>query len=452
MLRRIAETIREYHMLSPGEPVLCGFSGGSDSTALVLSLLQLGYPVTAAHIHHGIRGDEADRDAGHCADFCKERGIPFVLRYTDVPRISNETGAGLEETARNERYRLLRACAGEAGCKKIATGHNAGDFAETVLFHLIRGTGPSGLTGIPPVRDEIIRPMLRVTRAEVQTFLQKEGASFVEDSTNSCEDYTRNAIRRRIMPAALDINPDFYEAVLRCGGLLREDEAFLNETAAEGLKNGLPGAAELTAMPKTLSSRMVRLAYTQYCGKILEYDHTSACLSICAGRAPSTCAVLPGGVFFVRNYNHVRFTNNAPKPGPALPKRILEIGKWTKIPEIGLKIGCFTPEKDEIFHNMLNSFYIGRDRIEGAVTVRSRRCGDIFKKISGNGTKLLKKMFIDDKIPFYGRLQIPVIADSEKVLAVTIYGVSADAAAAANESALKIIIEPEQSNGDTVDR
>ncbi len=195
MLETVKQTIEDYHMLNPGEPVLAALSGGADSVALLRALLALGYPVRAFHLNHCLRGAESDRDEAFCRALCERLGVPLTVERIDVG--AQTAGEGIEAAARRIRYERLVAAAQGA---KIATAHTADDNLETMLFHLARGTGPKGLAGIPPVRGDIIRPLIGAERAQVEAYLSELGQDFVTDSTNLSDDYTRNRIRHEVVP------------------------------------------------------------------------------------------------------------------------------------------------------------------------------------------------------------------------------------------------------------
>ena len=218
MVEQVKQTIAAYDMLRSGEPVLVALSGGADSVALLHALRALGYPVQAFHLNHCLRGAESDRDEAFCRALCVRLGVELTVERVDVAAAAREQGNGVEETARRMRYaRLQDAAQG----MKIATAHTADDNLETVLFHLVRGTGPKGLAGIPPVRGRIIRPMLRVERMQIEEYLASIGQDYVTDSTNADDAYTRNRIRHTVVPALREIQPSAAQAAARLGDLLR---------------------------------------------------------------------------------------------------------------------------------------------------------------------------------------------------------------------------------------
>lgn len=210
-VKKVAESIAKNNILREGDRVLCALSGGADSVALLVILKELsnklGISLCAAHLNHGIRGKEADRDEKFCEKLCMELGIPFVSEKADVPAECKKSGEGLEECARRIRYAFLRKAEAELGCNKIATAHHADDNIETVLMHMIRGCSLRGLTGIEPVSYDLIRPLLSVRKHELVSFLLEKGIDYVFDSTNNDLDSTRNLIRHKILPVIYEINP-----------------------------------------------------------------------------------------------------------------------------------------------------------------------------------------------------------------------------------------------------
>ena len=230
LVRTAADTIRRYDMLRPGEAVLAALSGGADSVSLLLVLQSLGYEVRAFHLNHCLRGAESDRDEAFCRALCAKRGVPLTVVRVDIAALSQ--GKAVEETARRERYAQLEKAAD--GCK-IATAHTADDNLETVLFHLVRGSGARGLAGIPPVRGNIIRPLLNAERREIEAFLRENGQDYVTDSSNLSDDYTRNRLRHSVLPVLREINPAAAQSALRLGQQLRQDEQTLGALAADCL-------------------------------------------------------------------------------------------------------------------------------------------------------------------------------------------------------------------------
>lgn len=233
----IIQTIETYNMLSYHDKVTVALSGGADSVCLLFVLNELKdkyeFEINAVHVNHCIRGEEADSDETFCRKLCERLDIPLIIKKVDVPKISAEKKLSLEEAARNVRYKIF---AEHSVNGKLATAHTASDNAETVILNLARGTGLKGMCGIPPVRDNIIRPLIGITRHDVEEYLDFLGQDYVMDSTNLSDDYTRNRIRHKIIPEILRINSGFFKTF--CAELkIFSDENFFIEKLAKNAYN-----------------------------------------------------------------------------------------------------------------------------------------------------------------------------------------------------------------------
>ena len=241
MVNEALKQLRAYEMVSPGDRVYCAVSGGADSMALLWSMFllrdKLEIQVCAAHFNHHLRGEESDRDEGFVREFCDRFSIELVVGGQQV----RPGKKGLEAAAREARYAFFRTLPG-----KVATAHTADDNAETVLMHLVRGTGLKGLGGIAPKNGQMIRPMLTVTRQQVLAFLQEYHIDYVEDSSNSQDAFLRNRLRHHVMPLLKEENPRLAENVSAMAMRLRQDEATLAQLTARSL----PSVTELKAMPR----------------------------------------------------------------------------------------------------------------------------------------------------------------------------------------------------------
>lgn len=231
MTEKIISTIETYGMLKGGECVTAALSGGADSVCLLLVLNALkdkySLKLDAVHVNHCIRGSEADRDEQFCRKLCDRLGVELTVKRIDVPAIAAEKKQSLEEAARNVRYSVF---AEHSAAGLTATAHTASDNAETVLLNLARGTGLKGMCGIPPVRDNIIRPLIDVTRQDVENYLKETGQDFVTDSTNLDNDYTRNRIRHNIIPEILRINSGFYKTFCAELKIFSEENIFIENS------------------------------------------------------------------------------------------------------------------------------------------------------------------------------------------------------------------------------
>lgn len=269
-IEKVRRTAAEYEMLGGKSVVCAALSGGADSVSLMLAMKTLseefGFALSACHLNHGLRGEESDGDQRFCEVLCSRLQISFITKKVNVAELSDKHES-IEETARRVRYEFFRRTLSGLGENAVlATAHTANDNAETVLINAIRGTGLAGLCGIPPVRGlgefKVIRPLLGCTREDVEEFLAENGQGYVTDSTNLSEEYTRNKIRRRVLPELTEINPSVLEVFGRMCATLREDNEFLEKTAERALTENRTGrgwnASELSKLPAPIRSRAVR--------------------------------------------------------------------------------------------------------------------------------------------------------------------------------------------------
>ena len=397
MLNKLSAALRE--MTCPGERLTCAVSGGADSVALLFGAYllkdKLGLTLSAAHFNHHLRGEESDADEAFVREFCARYDIPLFVGGAEV----KPGDKGLEAAAREKRYAFLRSLPG-----KIATAHTADDNAETVLMHLLRGTGLKGLGGITPVHGNVIRPMLDITRQEVENFLAEYWLPHREDSSNSSDQFLRNRIRHEVMPLLRSENPNFSRSVSTMAGRLRQDEDCLQKL----LQPGLPPVAELRTMHRALRIRYLERFLKESGIPEPEQTHLSVAEELVFSEKPSARANFPGGVVITRNYDTLRVRRRDSVPEPV----VIACPGVTDCPMWGIRVICSeTP----------GGFGV---RIFGDLTVRTRRSGDAIR-LPG-GTKLLKKLFIDRKIPAQDRPFLPVLADEQGVLYAAPFGFHRD--------------------------
>lgn len=402
MRNKLLNLIREQNMLQPGETVVCAVSGGADSMALLwaMHLLQdtLDIQVQAAHFNHNLRGAESDRDARFVQDFCRSHGILLHMGQGNV-----EAGEkGLEAAARTARYAFLQALPG-----KIATAHTADDNAETLIMHLLRGTGLKGLGGIAPVRENLIRPMLAVTRQEVLAFLAQEEITYVTDSSNETDAFLRNRIRHHVMPLLRQENPSVAQNLSAAALRLRQDEQVLDAQAAVTCD-----VAALRRMPPAVQTRALHKLLVCFGVKEPEAEHVRLLRRMVESENPSAAGNFPGNIRIARQYDRLVKLEQA----ETLQTYELNCPGETVVPELGIKVICTAPGEGE-----KESFLV---RTQGKLLLRSRLEGDSI--LLSGGRKSLKKLFIDKKIPAAQRDRIPVIADDAGVVAVLGIGPSRD--------------------------
>jgi len=436
--------------------VLVCVSGGADSMSLLEALMQisdeLGFEIAVAHFNHCLRGAESDRDESFVKDYCADCGVAAYSSRGDVKGHAKNNGLSIEEAARELRYKFFYDLSDEIGACKIAMAHTADDNTETILINLTRGAGAGGLSGIPPVRGNIIRPMLSVTRDEVMQFLEDRGISFVEDSTNAQDIHVRNKIRHHVIPVLKELNPRLHESARNASALLRDDESALNGLAdlfidehCEGLTADVH--ALLTA-PVSVSSRVIRKLH----GGKLTSAQVKSVLNLCAAEKPSAKISLPK-VTVYRNYDTISFESNDQHGhggylGELASEGFEEVfpadGESIIIFGTGLKISCsYRVFDDEManFNKSLTSFVFKSIDIYGKITVRPRHEGDKLSIYGRGHTKSLKKLFIEKRIPARKRALVPVIADSSGVLGVYGVGRSGRAVPRPGDMAVFIIFE-----------
>jgi len=417
-----------HDLIAAGDHILVALSGGADSMCLLGILLETArersLTLSAAHYNHCLRGAESARDRNFCAVWCAEKGVPFFTEDGDVSAAARKAGRGLEETARIMRYDFLTRTASALGATKIATAHTADDNVETVLMHMARGTGLAGLSGIPPVRGTIIRPILPLTRSDVERLLAAGGIPHVEDATNAGDAHTRNRIRHQAVPALRDINPDLGTAVLGLTERVRADADYL-DTLAEAQYDALFGkthrgsAAALAALPAPIRTRVIALAL-EALDVSAAARHIAATQRLAESAGPSGEIHLPGGARVRREYTDLVFSRE-PAADETFATVQLEPGIASFLPELGLWIqaGPDPPENQETFQ----IFCFKSSDICGKIAVRPRLEGDEMCIFGRNCTKSLKKLMIEKRIPRHQRGRIPVLADEAGVLAALGMGV-----------------------------
>ena len=441
----MAELIRDFRLIPPGSTVLCAVSGGADSVYLLHRLWrmrrELGFTLAAAHYDHRLRGEESARDLEFVREFVslccgRERTLrpdgsvevlPPVELFTgsgDVHAQAEETGRGLEETAREMRYTFLRQAARKAGAQIIAVAHTANDNGETLLLHLARGTGLQGLCGMAPKNGDVIRPLLTTTRGEIEDYLRFWGLPWREDPTNREDVYARNRLRHRVMPELEALYPGLLSRLTDTAWRLRADEDYLTaqaQGALEGFREEPGGlslpAEDLARLPQPLAVRAARalLARMNQGDDRCTAAHLEALAGLCRSGGPSAQISLPGGLVARRAYGRLLLTRQLP---PALDQPVLfplpgavQAGGWV--------IRCtLEPYRGEI--QRPRDFWLSRKAVRSPI-LRARRTGDRLK-LPGRPGKTVKKWCVDNKIPAWLRACLPVVVQGEAVAAVANLG------------------------------
>ena len=401
MLNDLLKQLRQFAMLREGDRVNCAVSGGADSMALLWGMYllkdKLNINLSAVHFNHCLRGAESDADEAFVREFCDRFEIPLVVGKGCI----TPGKKGLEAAARDARYAFFTTLSG-----KIATAHTADDNAETMLMHLIRGTGLKGLGGIAPVNGAIIRPMLHITRQQVLAFLEEYHIPYREDSSNRTDDFLRNRLRHHVLPLLRAENPKIAENLSATAARLREDEAVLSNLAQY---QELPDVETLRNMPPALRSRVLENFLKQCGASEPNATHISLAEALVFSENPSARAVFPGGVTLSRRYDRLEHLQAL----PPLETIQLPTEGVVNLPELGLQIIIAPAE------SIQNTESIFTVTPTGVLSLRCRREGDSIR-LSG-GTKSVKKLFADRKIPAAQRQRIPILADDAGILGI--YGI-----------------------------
>ena len=463
MRERVWNYIKEYGLLEPGDRVVAALSGGADSVCLLSVLKELGlYELRALHVHHGLRGEEADRDADFVRELCEKLQVPFEIVYYDVAGYAREHGLSTEEAGRNLRYEALEAaarkweeeasysrngtsCVRNKTAVKIAVAHHRDDNAETILHHLLRGSGLRGLGGIAPVQGRRVRPLLCVGREEIRAYLRKKGQTWCEDSTNESADYTRNRIRNELIPYMTEhINARASENILRAGEIFAQADQYL-EKQAEGLwkqagrveeeadesGNVYVAAVSLdrelflaqeTIIRTYLLRRMIELAAPGQ--KDITARHYAQLERLAAQQAGKRCS-LPGGLSAVRDYQVLRLERCIGKAEEEIKEQIVRLPVPGEPPVWAgeLQFEAFSRLKDaEIPKNQYTKWF-DYAKIKDTLFVRTRRQGDYLSLPDGRH-KALQRYMIDEKIPRDRRDRAVLLAEGSHILWLIGYRIS----------------------------
>lgn len=393
--------------------ILCAVSGGADSMCLLHMIYSRGIKVVAAHFEHGIRGEESLRDARFVESWCREAGIDCVIGHGTVPSYAAERGLGLEQAARELRYAFLEKTAAEQGCKYIATAHNADDNVETVIFNLARGGGTLGLKGIPRERGYFIRPLLDMSRREIESYLEKNAIPHVEDGSNASDDYSRNLIRHHVTPVLRRINPELHLAVERTAKLLEQDEDCLGAMADSFIREYYDGeslpVSELRQLHRAVSSRVLR----RLCNESLSFEHVEQALKLLEGTERKYLD-LPGQRL-CRQQGRLYFS-----PGEivSIPDRELIPGRWTAVPELGLELLAEYGDNDAEVNGLFKTCRLKCENICSSVYCTGRKAGDRLRPAGRGCTKSLKSLFNEAGYTRERRSRTLVLRDGKGILAV----------------------------------
>lgn len=440
MLEKVKNTISKYDMLSPSDSVLVGLSGGADSVALLVCLTELGYNVSAMHINHNLRGEESDRDERFCVELCKNLGIHLTVKSVDVKGYCQGNKLGIEEGARELRYRSFST----AKTDKICTAHTLSDSVETMLINLIRGTALKGLCGVPNKRRNIVRPLIDCTREEVEAFLNERNIGYVTDSTNNSNDYTRNKIRHLVVPKLAEIskeqNGSLYQNISKTLNSIKLDEEYLSTEAENLLKRAQTDENAfdyevIFSSHEAVLNRMLVMLLKRY-----EVEVSAAKLEDLKRACEEGKKInLKKNVYASVKSGKLIITGEKEKP--QVYYKEISFENTNKVSEFFLdrrvKI-CLIERysKGSNIHNMFTKKDIDYDKIKGKIFLRNRKSGDKIRFAERGLTKSLKKLF-NENIPLEERHKVAVLSDDDGVIYVEGFG--ADERVSTDENTKRIL-------------
>lgn len=439
MLQKIIETIKENQMFNKREKIIIGVSGGPDSMCLlhILNSLRNTYSIDiiAAHLNHGLRGKDADEDEEYVKNFCEKNNIDFYSKRVNIEELSKKWGISSEMAGREARYAFFLELFNKLDANKIAIAHNANDQCETILMRIIRGTGLEGLEGIKPVRDEIyIRPLIKVTRDEIEDYCDKNNINPRIDKTNLENIYSRNKIRLELIPYIKEnFNSHIIEVVNRLGENVKVDNDFIEKKSKEFFgkycvvaPNKVKIKSEAFDEHKALLSRIIRKAVEVLKGNLINFErvHVEYIMLLQGGNTGKEIE-LPGGIRALNNYGEIILTKES-KSDIKKDLGIYEIGlnEKNKIGKFNIQVNILDKKSlERVKENSLEQFF-DYEKINGSISFRYRKEGDKFQPLGMKGTKKLKDIFIDLKIPKDLRDNIPIICVGEEIAWIVGYRIS----------------------------
>jgi tRNA(Ile)-lysidine synthase len=414
-------------MIRSGDIVIVAVSGGPDSVCLLHTLCDLmddlGMDLVVAHFDHGLRPAEDEAETAFVRDLAQSLGLAFEMEKADPAVVAD---ASIEEKARTARYRFLEQVRAAHRAQRIALGHHLNDQAETVLMRLLRGSGPSGLAGIPPVRDGVmIRPLIDVTRREIEEDLKARHVAYMTDSSNLRTDVLRNNIRLHLMPLLEQYQPRLLERLGDTAELLRSESAYLDlladrwlddvgETPEEG-RLSFP-AADFLLLPLALRRRVARQAIKRIRKTLrrIQQRHIQAIHELAQTEKPQGMLHLPKGMVIQRSYGDLIFSDRPQKDPPSF-HYILEGPGTYRLEEIGKTLTLMEFQKGDVFEPDPSSWtaYLDADKIRYPLVARNPRPGDRFIPLGMGGHKKVKDLFVDLKIPLTLRRSTPILLSGD---------------------------------------
>lgn len=435
---KVIATSRKYDMISEGETILAGLSGGPDSICLLHALHKMKdafkLNITALYIDHGLRPDETGSEIEFCKDICRKLNLTFMQKSIDVKSCAKEQKLNIQEAARQLRYRIFDETAYEINARKIAMGHTADDQAETLIMRLLRGSGPTGLSGIPPVRGNIIRPLIEIGREEIERFLDAEKISYIIDSSNLKKDYLRNRIRLSLVPMLKELNPDVIETLSKTAAIFRDEERYFEFIVTKTLMKLISRKTDLRIelflspfeiMDKVIMRRVLRRAIDETKGlRGISFIHIEDITELVKRGDAGDRLYLPGGIRVIKKYSTILLTS---EPPVQLSACTLAVPGETILKEAGvlIKASVIEDHGPEVIiqdSGLWTSFGIfDADKLDFPLLVRHRIDGDFFYPSGFGRKRKIQNFFVDQKVPRDERDIVPLILSANDIIWVAGY-------------------------------
>jgi tRNA(Ile)-lysidine synthase len=449
VLEKVRSTIRKYGLVVPGSRVIVAVSGGPDSVALLHALVSLRgdleIDLHVFHLNHLLRPGQAEEDAHYVEELAGRLGLMVTIWKADVRGLARDEGISLQEAGRRTRYDALEALRKELRADRIATGQNLEDQAETVLMRLLRGAGSRGLSGIPPVRDNLyIRPLIEISRREIEDYCQEKGLHPRRDPSNEKPIYLRNRIRLELLPLLqAKYNPKVIETLAGTAEVLRAEDDLLSELTLrafersvreEGVARQSDGHISLSrpgllSEPPAIARRLVRMAAGRFlpAGRTPTHRQVEEVLALAERGLGSAQIDLAGSVTVWVEYDWITFAPSQ-EPDEGLPEEIsLAVPGITRIEELGIELeSALSPNPTALGPDVA---VLDPETLPGPLTVRTRRPGDRFTPLGFRASTKLKNFLIHAKVPRRRRNRIPLVCSGEKIVWVVGHRVDADHAA-----------------------
>lgn len=445
VLEKVKNTIEKYRLLEPKDRVIIGLSGGADSVFLLMMMKELmqeyDLEIYAAHLNHQIRGMEAQKDAAFCVSLCDEFAIPCFVKAIDVPKFCKENNYSIEEGARVLRYNMFFELKEQLMADKVAIAHNQDDQAETILMRMMRGTGLDGLRGIEYKRlDGIIRPIMDISRNEIENYCRENEVQFRTDKTNFEDVYTRNKIRLHLIPYIKEhFNPNIKVSLSRMANLIREDSDFLSQEADKAFSQACLFESKDQVHLKieslldndiSIFNRIVRKSIEKILTNLIgiESVHIDYVFNLLEKGKTGSYISLPRGIFVYRKNEEIWFTNRKIESTQLSYERDIVLGKRIQILEANIEVFASIITQDQMKSESKKDGvkYFDFKKVSGKLRIRNRRNGDKIRMLGLGGAKKIKDLFIDLKIPKEKREEIPIVEDAKGILWVVDHRISED--------------------------